>query len=284
MTLPVRVVVRTDVDWSSLGEASFAAQSEPDRPLAFIRAAAARGMPAAFRAATGVELFAYRGELAAITASWHATLPGVRVTRGLAGLEDWLFAPGDELLVPTDDDDLFSPRLSTLGDAIAPGADLILFPHVAAGHVDFERRPRVERSWARVLFTNNWGVRRSWLASLGAERARTVLADHRAAQIQALRRLGVAFDETPLGFPLEPLVGDAVQTVEECLSVDYMHPGSLQMFLTLSDGGRAARPYDALDLEAPLEIPPEIAWARGPLGALHGSLARLRGRTPAARG
>ena len=112
--LRLRILVRTDTDWSRMDEQRFVAQGDAALPLLFIRGSAKRGVLDIWNAAFGMTFFEYRARLQRIAFDCLSANPTAIISRGLHDLESWLYAPDDEIIAPIDDDDLYRPDLSSI--------------------------------------------------------------------------------------------------------------------------------------------------------------------------
>jgi hypothetical protein len=255
---------------------TFRCQEDPQRPRIFVDNAVAQDLPTRFCQAFGVDYFAYRAELQRIARSCLARVVGSRISVGFGDFEEWFCHPDDELIFPVDDDDLFAPVMASSLSAITDDTALVIWPAVVAGFVNFERPARVARHMLPLLFTNNWGVRKAFLQDhLDPQRARQFLAHHNLAQSESMRLLGVQDPGGPLpGFA--PLVHPRVLPVLASLSVEYVHPGSLHLFSTLTNENRLAQ-LSEYDPTAAVPVPDHVGWAAAYLESMRTTLVRLRG-------
>lgn len=264
LTLPTRILVRTNVDYATMDLAAFGRQSDPSRPLPHIVAAANSGSVQVFNDVFGVDFFAFRGRLKALAEPRLRAIPDAQVTIGFDDFDDWFRDPRDEMIYPIDDDDVFDTRLPRLS-SIQPATTLVVWEHVAVGFPLTGVHPALHRFRTPVLFSNNWGVRKSFLqAAMSKKEALEFLADHGTAQTRYAAALGLQSNEWAGAFGafFAELRAPAVEFVEGHFGVQLYHPASLMQLAVgaqIDDiGGRLRR----LDLETRTELPEELAWAR----------------------
>ncbi len=276
-----RILVRTAIDWNAMTPEGFRSQTDPMAPQLFIHGAVKHDLPTLFEQTFGVNFFRYRAELQKISEQSIRSVENAEITKGFNGFESWFENDQDEFIFPIDDDDLFAPHLAQAIGAVGPETVLIVWDHIMAGFVDFKPSVSIKKLDHPVLFSNNWGVRKSFLREqFTAEEAKWFLARHRHAHEECVRIFNIPYDHMPDG-PLKkfvPLAHPAIQVERTCYGADYMHPGSLHFFsmLTQNGNGSPGENLQAFNQEAALPCPEYIQWAAPYFEAYSSAIQRLR--------
>src|SRR5438105_4991763 len=110
MPARVRVLVRTRAEWREMSRSNFQGQSDPTRPLKWVRSDRAAQAVDLWGEAFALDFFTYRAELRDIAfSSIIAAHPDVVTVGfddfGIDGFEGWLADPQEEFVVALDDDD-----------------------------------------------------------------------------------------------------------------------------------------------------------------------------------
>ena len=134
-TPAVRILVRPDIDWRQMDRDQFLSQSDPTRPLPFIRPRVLDLWDRAF----GTDFFSYRAQLQDLAYGTFATAGADSISRGFGDFDAWWDDPDEQIVVPMDDDDFLMvasgprPRVLRRGGrgAVAP-----LRPRAAGGRDD----------------------------------------------------------------------------------------------------------------------------------------------------
>jgi hypothetical protein len=263
----------------------FRSQSDPTQPLLFIRGAASQDLPGAFLRTFGVNYYAYRSELQRIAAAALSSVDVDAMSVGFDDFDNWFHDETDEVIFPIDDDDLFAWNLRDAIKAMGTDSALVLWSHVMAGFIDFKIVPAVSRQILPLLYSNNWGVRKSFLRSnFDVIDAKQFLAHHHIAHRNSLHLLGISVTHLPEG-PLRTfasLVHPRVALIGDCYGVDYMHVGSLQLYSALTTVGSPEESLRRYPVEDVLPIPEYIAWAEPYLREMQTAIPRLRRHLPTA--
>ena len=273
-----RILVRTNVDWTAMTPERFRAQDDPLQPQLFIHAAVKHDLPGIFSRTLGVDYFRYRAELQRIGRSSLETVRDTVISVGFDDFESWFDDDNEEFIFPIDDDDLFAPDLAQAVAGIPRETAIVMWRHVMAGYPEFTPEAAVQQRNEKILFSNNWGVRKSFLKeNFSPERAKVFLARHMTAHEEMLRFLNlVPADEKLTGARrFTELEHPRVQVQPASRSVDYMHPGSLQFFGRLAQNGVPEQAMRAYSANADLSIPDYVSWAKPYLEALWSTCSRL---------
>jgi hypothetical protein len=129
-----------------------------------------------------------------------------------------------------------------------------------------------------VLWTNNWGIKKSFLRShFSADEARQILSDHRAAHMHIGRLCGLPVVEElgGLGPFATPLQAPFIRYIPEHCGMQYHHPGSLVMLWFYSRTGELRENLQRVELEKPIELPESLAWAKDFVARYRELLQRL---------
>jgi hypothetical protein len=168
----------------------------------------------------------------------------------------------DEIIFPVDDDDVFHPGLSDLARSLSAHTDLVFWCHAAAGYGPSGTSPTVHRWSERALFSNNCGLRKSFLRKwFSTQECRDLLASHRAAQETVSRHFGIeGADLNPLG-PVVDLVHHRAAFYPEHFGLQLLHVGSLAGFWVRSITDDPTRAFEGADLTARFDLPDGLKWA-----------------------
>ncbi len=241
-----------------MNAARFAAQRDPLKPLKFIAAVAEGGGLQLWERVFSIDFFEFRHHLQTISADNLAAVADATVRHG-ADTIDWQ-APGDDLLYPIDDDDFFHPEL-VARTHIGPDQNVTMWPAVQRRAED--GRSTIGLMPARVLFTNNGGLRRRFLVDrLKRSDAQRVIADHRSAT-SAIRKLtGLAAPADDAAWYECSLEHPSVAfTLDRC-SVSIKHPAALS---TLHRALMSDAPEATLRAELaaePVTYDDDLAWSQ----------------------
>ena len=265
MTGARRILVRTDVDWASMNMERFAAQSNPNRPLAFIELIRRRGWLDAWAEAFTMDFFAYRSALQSISAAAHERVPNTTITVGLDDL-GWLDEHGDEWIFPVDDDDVFAPGMAEIIGPVDDDVVLVLRPQYYVFNPKSEPGHLTVLDENRVMFTNNWGIRKSFVRELPEADVRELFARHSDGTrivADALGRPGFAERSEWLRHDLS---GPRVDWSTTPFSLAVKHPGSStamkNILFDAAPEDHVARLRAAMQLMTePYDADP-IGWAR----------------------
>jgi hypothetical protein len=157
-----------------------------------------------------------------------------------------------------------------------PGIDILLWKFAAWGHPPPGYQRMIDDLERVALFSNNWGVRKSWLSSnFSREQIKEFLSDHGAAQRHLLHAHGLT--EDPLHGP-RGAFKMSLQRIPSVLFVDghfglqILHPASLtQFFFGVLWGTR----LEDLDIVTEVPLPAAFDWARPAAEAYRALVARL---------
>jgi hypothetical protein len=279
MSVAARIFVRTNVNWSAMDAEAFASQADPTRPLPFINGAVTHDLPGAFRDAFHVDFFRYRAAIRQIAQSSLERVQGARRSFGFDDFDAWFYDERDELVFPIDDDDLFHPELARAVDRVAGDTCIVVWDSVQAGFLDHDTTPGCRRYVWPALFSNNWGVRKSFLRkAFDAPTCRRFLADHLFAQECMVRQLDVSLDWMPDGAfrSFAPLAKPGVVLLADCYSLNYFHVGSACFFGALVEQGSPRELYRHFDPSLTLEVGDYALWADGYLREFSSVVPRLR--------
>ena len=265
-SVPVRVLVRTDINWAQMTVAAFGKQTDQDRPLLFIKFAEANGVFDVWDSWSQTDYFAFREALANVSKQNFSSLPGTSVSVGLDQFASWWADPQDEWIVPVDDDDFFKPTLAQRLSRITSKTDVVAWPEVhyvcPAGESGGPAGPpEFRRPGNKVLWTNNWAVRKSFLVRSFAETtARKVLTDHSFATKQIARVLGDEEVAEADPWYAADLTAPAVQWVDEPMSLTVKHPASLYFLGLILQTDDPVAELRRRGFGAAARIPDDLSW------------------------
>lgn len=212
--------------------ASFDAQSDGTLPLLNIKGTGTRGVVDIWNAAYEISFFKYREQLAAIAADSHERVEGAILTRGLENFEEWLSSDEEEIIVPTDDDDFFRPNLETVKKAFDANTDIVIWTFADFGFLPAQERGirATEKSFRtmrwNLLGSNNWAIRKSYVAHFPVHEAQVVLAHHAQGHKLIADDLGIPQD-VPAMFGLRLLNDARVRVIDDVYSLYNSHVGSI---------------------------------------------------------
>lgn len=252
-------MVRSAIDWTAMDRDAFGSQTSAGAPVKFLRFAEEHGALDVWSAAFATDFFAFRHDLQAIAERNLSGLDGVAVSVGLDDLS-WLDADGDEMIYPIDDDDLFHPDLAATAPAAGEATNVVLWPHGQYAYDD-AGHPMTGLRRGRLLFSNNYGLRKSFLRDR-FERSEIVevLADHAAATTAVAAHLGI---ERPAGtkwFQVA-LRGDDVTVADRPHGVSLKHVGSLQVLKSALSTDDPVATLCRYRLDERAEVLDELVWA-----------------------
>lgn len=231
MTLPLRIVVRTQTAWETMTRESYLAQkNDPSNwaPEEFIKKGA-NPIPM-WEQATGKSFYQYRAKLKAICQAELEKL-GIPLTIGLGNV-DW--DGQDEALIFIDDDDVVKPSVKTIADRFTDDINLVIWNRIT----NYLGRERQEKPLdGGVLDTCNWAVRKSFMNQLhwterdsGAAR-HWIAANFFAKLLFGPRKPMTLVEQARERLTSRPfrtdLVHPSVIHIEECHSVYYLHSASV---------------------------------------------------------
>jgi hypothetical protein len=281
MVAKTRIVVRTNVDWRTMDRETFARQDDPTRPLLFIAHAAQQDIVGVFERVFGVRYFDFRASIRDIASEGLRAVPDARITNGFEDFDAWFFSDEEEFLFPVDDDDIFNPALTAAVRELEPSTDVVIWNHAGVGYAADQRLPAVHRWTERVLFSNNWGIRKSFLRKLlPSDACRRFLACHRTAQSTLVRSYGIPEQSNQGDFNVfVDLDNPGVRHLDDALGLQLFHVGSLIGFWARSRVEDVERSFSEVDLTVPISLPGDLRWAEpfvARYSALMGDIAASR--------
>lgn len=269
MKLPIRIIVRTNVDWSNMTWERFNNQRDIEfKPqMAMLEAQRNGHVITAWNEATGWDYFQARNEIRNACEAKLKSIKGVDVTIGLANKE-WLEGIRDEILIPLDDDDLIFPNVTELESAFTEGVGVVCWNRLT----DYVGQ-RQERLTPRAyLDTCNWAVRKSYLMHWPDHLAGHFLNNHQVANNMLRKRLGMVkpslFElavkgQLKAGYTLksgvEPINHPDVKEIDADYSCYYLHSASISYLLRKIPAGDMVQIIKALPLHPMLEPQPCIS-------------------------
>jgi hypothetical protein len=272
---PLRILVRSDVDWDRMSDAAFVAQDDDKRPLFHIHGALRRDVLDVWRRSFPIDFFVYRGLVRRIAQQTLERAGADAISFGFGDFSHWYGNDEDEIIAPIDDDDFYSPRLREVRDAFTPNTDIVVWTHARVGFLDLSPIRSCQLIPVPVLCTNNWAVRKSFMRRVfDVDEAMQVFAHHRKGNNLIARKLGLPA-WTPQAVGLTFLFHRRVRLVEQVYAAYNEHPGSIAFLARLlheSEGG--ASKLSALDLNTRAFLPEGISDLESSIRALEGALHR----------
>src|SRR5918996_4365727 len=224
--VPVRVIVRTDVDWQRMGRAEFLKQSDPTRPLAFISPRPIDLWDQAF----AVDFFSYRGQLQENAFSTVREAGADAISVGFDGFESWWERPDEEIVVPIDDDDLLIGPLGPLARDLEEDVYVALWPR-AALMLEEDGSMGWRCHMMPCILATNCALRKSFLKHhFNRGEAVEVLADHAVANERIGDVLGVPPEDQVLP-RFRRLDHPRVAFLHRPFSLKNGHVGSIQLLV-----------------------------------------------------
>lgn len=258
MSLPVRIVVRTDTDWSAMSEEIFYGQSDPLRPVTWIESAGEFDIFGCWNRAFPLTFFEYRRRLQEITMASVERAAPAAVSIGLDDAEEWLLDGNDEIIVSMDDDDFVRPDVCDVAAHFTEGVSVVIWPAVYVGLLD-GGDVRGE-TWVpfRQILPLNTAYRKSYLAEhFSVDDAKVLLAHH--AMANRLVADDLEIPDTEEGVTLTGLHHPAVELIGECYGIYNVHVGSISFLKRALGGPDPVEFLRHLDLTSPMELPEHIA-------------------------
>jgi hypothetical protein len=268
---PVRILVRTDIDWRRMERTDFLGQSDPTRPLAFISSEPLDLWERAF----DVDFFSYRAQLQDLAFATFREAGADSMTVGFSDFESWWASTDEEIIVPIDDDDLLVGPLSFLTCEFTDDVDVALWPR-ATIVVEEDGSMGWRCPETRCMFATNCALRKSFLRRhFGRDEAVKILADHAVANDRIGEVLGVPPDDTALpGF--RRLRHPRVAFLPRSFSLKNAHVGSIQVLVQTLRRDDPIGFLRGLTLEVQRPIPDYAAPLMEQVDALEKVWASLR--------
>ena len=256
--LPVRILVRTDTDWTAMTEEKFHRQSDPHRPVNWIEFTGERDIFRRWDDAFPLTFFEYRHRLQqiAMTSVERATPAAVGV--GLDDFEEWFLDGREEIIVSMDDDDFVRHDVVDVAAHFVDGVSVVIWPAVQVGFLD-GGTVRSE-GWApfRQVLPLNTAFRKSYLVeNFSVDDVKMMLAHHPIANRMVAADLGI--EETQDGVTLTGLHHPSVELIGACYGIYNVHVGSIYYLQRVLRGPDPVGFLRGLDLTSPLELPEHIA-------------------------
>ena len=249
----------------------FAAQSDPDSPLLFIRFVQDRDVFSLWDQVSQVSYFEFRKRIAEIARLNLEQVHGARIWNGLNDFAAWMSQDEDAWLVPVDDDDLFSPELVPALTSLPKSVNVVHWPehaytfggsHAHGPYHTGSQNPQIQPTPNKVLWTNNWAVRKSFLkAHFRDSDIRRILTDHWFASVE----LGRLFDCHPPK-PPQPwyefeISGPGTRLLPIALSLTVYHPASLFFLWNVLQTDQPAAEFAGRSFGARASIGRELSWS-----------------------
>ncbi|HXH26061.1 MAG TPA: hypothetical protein VNI78_12470 [Vicinamibacterales bacterium] len=207
-----------------------------------------------------LDLFEFRARLQGIAIDNLLSVSVDARSVGFDHFAEWFSSADDEMIYPIDDDDYFHPALTSTAPDEDDTTVLVVWRHLQYTYTE-DGAPCIIVPQMRTLFSNNWGVRKSFLrAHFDAATARRILADHETAAQELAAVLGIGpGSQTGRWWevPFEGVPGVAV--LPDSYGLSLKHVGSL---LTLHRALRRGE-MEALRrprLDVPVTVTPELRW------------------------
>jgi len=272
VSLPIRVLCRTDLDWGALARAHGAGadsgaaslpRPEDAYPKLFkmVDRLEQRDILQIWDRLFRVNLFAFRHELQRISLDNLRSVRDARLTIGFRDFEAWYEGDDDEMIYPIDDDDYFHPDLARTAPDEADETPFVFWLHMQYVYDKHTGSPMLQRAMLASLLSNNWGIRKSFLKkhfSTGV--AKRVLADHSTAAVRLAEVFGLDRPPGPLGWSKIDLRDSPARFYPEAYGLGLKHVGSLlSLSAALRDGDVA--PLTRPRLGERVGVPDDLRWA-----------------------
>ena len=276
MSLPVRILVRTDVDWRAMSDEDFGNQDDETRPMMFIRPTARRGVMDLWRQVFDVDFFEYRQQLQQLGHESVCAAGADNVSIGFGDFGDWYPTSQDEIILAIDDDDFFRPPIQELREAFRDDVDVVLWPQARLGFLAGASSPRFDMFPLRHILPTNCALRKSFLQRhFSQAEVKDALAHHRVAN----ERVAEVVNEPPSeigAHNLALLNAASVQRIEPCYGLHNRHVGSIYL---LHQALRAPDPLaymEELELGGRVDVPEELLAFEPYIRAFEDVTASLR--------
>lgn len=256
----VTIVVRSCPDYSKINLATFLNQlNDPYKPHAELKEIMEHSVIETWNNFFAMDFFSYRQEVASI-ARHNLNNIKCRIVKGFAEFGHWLALKEDEVVVPVDDDDWFSPDIINLGTSFREQDNLVCWNKSTFKTFN---RSKFYLSKGFRLASNNWAVRKSWLQSLNTKTAYDfILGSHRHSQTYVEHNLSK----------------DKINVLDANLSVYVRHLGSLVLLRSFCQSNSVVSTLKMVCQRWPTEaiVPPNYNWARDYIAAQHALGYRMR--------
>jgi len=224
----LRIVVRTDTDWSNMTMSKFLNQTEFQSPREFVRTG--KELLPAWEQATGYNYFLYREYVRRVCFTKLQEI-GLPITIG-SNRVDW--DSQDEFLIPIDDDDILLPSVTSIVGHIDASVNLVIWQRIT----NYLGNERLENpSFGGQLDTCNWAIRKSFLSQWSAADRLQILSRHwLAAGILSPKLGGKAAPKDLMGRAKKALTfrtagiylrHPSITVINEKHSIYYLHSASI---------------------------------------------------------
>jgi hypothetical protein len=256
--LPLRILVRSNTDWRRLDRATFALQSEPTIPLHLIKFAAEHDLLSLWDAVFPLDFFEYRARLQHISKESFVRACPTAISYGFDDFDEWFDGTDEEIIVPTDDDDFFSPKLPEIVSAFGPDTNIVVWPFSRFGYLYEGPKRACQIHVMLLLNSNNWAIRKSYLKRhFNRDTVIRMLAHHPTANEAVADQLDLP-DWTPTFMGLRMLFHPSMRLLEGHYSLYNMHPGSIYFLQLILRSDNPIESLRQLDLETPVYLPKQV--------------------------
>jgi hypothetical protein len=255
MTLPVRIVVRTNTPWERMTKEEFYKQDSVLLPQMAVTETKQKRSVHLWEEAYKRSFCMYRAMIRDACMIEHKRVKPDNITVGIDNV-DW--SSSDEILLPIDDDDTYeSGIVDTLKASFRDNTNIVLWPR----RTNFLGRDRIE-SCTRYLDTCNWAIRKSFLEHWCLGDKIRLLAFHWVASGMVYNKLfHREFPNTIMGHLekmrnrpslMAPLNHETVVELDKPWSTYYLHSGSISFL----DGRKMAQHSDTVEYLRGLPLHP----------------------------
>lgn len=253
--LPIRIVVRTNVDWRSMSDESFASQDDPNLPVARIRAVDKGGVLDLWRGSFAISFFEYRHRLREVALESLRNAGADHLTLGLEHFEEWYSTDQDEILVCIDDDDFMGPSMDEVRKMFTEDTDVLIWPQGRWGFAPGSSVRSFHVAPLPIIGPVNAALRKSYLQRiLEPSEVPYLLAHHRVTNSTIAEAIGADTADTAL-LDAVMLTGAGIRNGVGVHGMYNVHVGSVAFLHDALRTPDPARYLGELDLGNPSEIP-----------------------------
>jgi len=258
VSLPVRILVRTNVDWRALSYENYAEQHDDTRPIMRIRATTRLGVTDLWKRVFDVDFFEYRRQLQQIGYESVRAADADCVSIGFDDFDDWYPGSQDEIIATIDDDDFFRPPLRELRGMFREDVDVVLWPQARLGFLTESSSRQIDMWPFRHILQTNCALRKSFLQRhFSPPDVTQMLAHHPVANERVAEVLNDGASTSGL-LNFTHLDAARVRLIEPCYGLYNVHVGSVAFLHRALQTSDPVAYMERLELGGRVEVPDEL--------------------------
>lgn len=258
MNLPVRILVRTNVDWRAMSRDDYREQRDETRPIMRIRATTRLGVMDLWEQVFSLGFFEYRHRLQQIGHESVRAAGADHISIGFDDFREWYATTDDEIIATIDDDDFLRSPIAELRDAFREDVDVVLWPQARVGYLNDASYRQIDIWPFRHILQTNCAARKSFLQRhFSQPDVEQMLAHHPVANERVAKVL--AEESAPIGLPrFVELDADRVRFIEPCYGLYNVHVGSVAFLHRTLQMPDPVAYLERLELGGRVDVPDEL--------------------------